>query len=125
MSSPPSALFLLSGIGMMVVGIVAVLLWRRGREASWKAFGLGALAWAVGVALKLGWAAPTNALIERDLDRALPGWIAAPAFWLYVGLLTGVFECGVALLFVRRTRLTAAGWDEAVGFGIGFGAAEA
>jgi len=46
--------------------------------------------------------------------------------WLYEGLLTGVFECGVVLAFayfIRRIRQ--ADWQEAVGFGAGFGAVEA
>jgi uncharacterized membrane protein YhfC len=125
MPSPPSAVFLLSGIGMMAVAIIAVLAWRRRTGAPWAAFGLGALAWAVGVALKVGWALPTNPLIRHGLDRVLPGSASAPVFWLYIGLLTGVFECGVALLFVKRTRLKSAGWDGAVAFGIGFGGVEA
>ena len=125
MPSPPSAVFLLTGIGMMAVALVAVLYWRRRTGVAWGAFGLGALAWVVAVALKFGWATPTNALVRRGLVRVLPGPFAAPLFWLYIGLLTGVFECGMALLFVRRSRLKAAGWDEAMAFGIGFGAVEA
>jgi uncharacterized membrane protein YhfC len=125
MPSPPSAVFLLTGIGMMAVGLFAVVSWRRRTGASWAAFGLGALAWVVGVALKFAWATPTNSLVRQGLDRALPGSVAAPVYWLYIGLLTGVFECGIALLFVRRSRLRAAGWDEAMAFGIGFGAVEA
>ena len=125
MPSPPSAVFLLTGIGMMAVGLIAVVSWRRRTGASWAAFGLGALAWVGGVAPKFAWATPTNALVRQGLDRALPGPVAAPVYWLYIGLLTGVFECGMALLFVRRSRLKAAGWDEAMAFGIGFGAVEA
>jgi uncharacterized membrane protein YhfC len=125
MPSPPSPLFLLIGIGMTAVAIIAVLWWRRWTGASRAAFGLGALAWVVGVALKFGWAVPLNPLIRQGLDRALPGSIAAPVYWLYVGLLTGVFECGITLLFVKRSRLKAAGWHDAVAFGVGFGAIEA
>jgi uncharacterized membrane protein YhfC len=125
MPSPPSAAYLLTGFGMMAVAIAGVLYWRRRTGAAWWTFGLGALAWVVGVALKFGWATSTNSLVRQGLEQALPGPVAAPLFWLYVGLLTGVFECGIALLFVRRSRLKAAGWDEAVAFGIGFGAVEA
>jgi uncharacterized membrane protein YhfC len=125
MSSPPSALFLLSGLGMMVVGAAAVLFWLRRTAASWAAFGLGALAWAVGVALKIGWAVPTNRFIQEGFQQFLPGWMASAMFCLYVGLLTGVFECGIAFLFVKRTRLKAAEWNEAIAFGIGSGAVEA
>jgi uncharacterized membrane protein YhfC len=75
--------------------------------------------------LKVAWAVPVNTLVWKGLHAVLPPRLADPSFWLYVGLLTGVFECGIALLFVRRTRLRSAGWDEAVAFGIGFGAVEA
>jgi uncharacterized membrane protein YhfC len=109
----------------MAVAIAGVLYWRLRTGAAWWAFGIGALAWLVSVALKFGWATLTNSPVRQGLERALPGPVAAPLFWLYIGLLTGVFECGIALLFVRRTRLKAAGWDEAVAFGIGFGAVEA
>ncbi|HWB13251.1 MAG TPA: YhfC family glutamic-type intramembrane protease [Pirellulales bacterium] len=109
----------------MAVAVLAVLAWRRWRGASWVAFGLGALAWVVGVALKFGWSLPTNSLIRQGLEKVLPQSVSAPAFWLYVGLLTGVFECGISLLFVKRTRLKSSGWEGAVAFGIGFGAVEA
>lgn len=124
MRSPPSALFLLSGIGMMAVAVVAVLFWRR-RGSLWRAVGWGALAWVVAVALKFAWGLPTNAFIQRHLTQALPESIAVPVFWIYVGLLTGIFECGLTLVFVKCTRAKAAGWNDAVAFGIGFGAIEA
>jgi uncharacterized membrane protein YhfC len=123
--SPPSAWHSLTGVGMIAVAAISVILWKRGRMASWAAFGLGALAWVAGVASKVAWAVPVNPLVFKGLHAALPPRLADPLFWLYVGLLTGVFECRSALLFVRRTRLRSAGWDEAVAFGIGFGAVEA
>jgi uncharacterized membrane protein YhfC len=125
MSSPPSIFLLFTGIGMIAVAVVSVVLWKRGRAVSWTAFGLGALAWVVSVALKVAWALPVNRLIQRGLDDVLPAWASRPMFWLYIGLLTGIFECGITLLFVKRTRLKTAEWDEAVAFGIGFGAMEA
>lgn len=125
MSSPPSAAYLFTGFGMMAVGAVAVLLWKSGKAVSWAVFGLGALAWVGSVALKVAWALPTNRLVQQGLDDVLPAWASRPALWLYIGLLTGVFECGITLLFVTRTRLKVAEWDEAMAFGVGFGAMEA
>jgi uncharacterized membrane protein YhfC len=125
MPSNPSPLLLLSGAGMMAIGAAAVLLYRRGRSVSWTVFGLGALAWIISVALKFAWAAPMNSRVKAGLDAMLPATAADPSYWLYIGLLTGVFECGFTLLFVKRTRLKAADWDAAVAFGIGFGAIEA
>ena len=103
--SPPSASYSLTGVGMIAVAVISVILWKRGRMASWAAFGLGALAWVASVALKVAWAVPVNPLVWKGLHAVLPPRLADPSFWLYVGLLTGVFKCGIALLFVRRTRL--------------------
>lgn len=125
MPSPPSPLLLLSGAGMMAVAVAAVLLYRRGQSVPWTIFGLGALAWTISVALKFAWAIPMNTPVKVRLDAVLPPRASDPIFWLYIGLLTGIFECGFTLFFVRRTRLRSAEWREAVAFGIGFGAIEA
>jgi uncharacterized membrane protein YhfC len=51
--------------------------------------------------------------------------VGRPLHWLYVGLLTGVFECGATWLLAWRTRVRRADWNQAVAFGVGFGAVEA
>lgn len=123
--NPPSPLFLIPGIGMVLVGVLAVLVWRRGRPGFSSAVTIGAVAWTVAVALKFAWATPLNAPIKRGLEQLLPKIASDPLYWIYVGLLTGVFECGIALIWVFKTRLRRANWDAAVAFGIGFGAIEA
>jgi uncharacterized membrane protein YhfC len=110
---------------MMAVAIAALVLWRRGRALTWRPFAIGALAWTVGVALKFAWAVPTTTEIQNALNRSFPPAIAGPIFWAYAGLLTGIFECISTLVFVKRTKLKHAGWNDAVAFGIGFGAIEA
>jgi uncharacterized membrane protein YhfC len=122
---PPSLLFLLNGLGMMLVAVAAVMLGGCGKRPLWRVLGIGAGAWAIGVALKFAWAIPMNAAIRRGLQLLLGAAASAPFYWLYVGLLTGIFECGIALLFVRRSQLRNAGWHQAVAFGVGFGAMEA
>jgi uncharacterized membrane protein YhfC len=115
---------LVSGVGMLAVGVGAVAWWRRRAQAGiW--FGLGALAWAASVALKLGWAIPTHKLVEDALTRLFGPTLAAPIFWIYIGALTGLFECGFTRFLVSRTRLVRADWRQAIAFGIGFGAIEA
>lgn len=125
MLQPPSPLFLLSGIGMMLVAVAAVLLWQRGKAPLWAFVGFGALAWVVAVALKAAWAVPTNEYVHSGLQHLLPQSLAEPVFWLYIGLLTGIFECGVTQLFAVKTRLKKSDWNQAVAFGIGFGGVEA
>jgi uncharacterized membrane protein YhfC len=125
MASAPSPLFLLSGIGMMLVAVCAVLLWQRGKPSLWPATGIGAIAWVVGVSLKVAWAIPMNHHVHNGLTHLLGKAAGAPLFWLYIGALTGIFECLLAYLFVVRTRLKKADWNQAVAFGVGFGAIEA
>jgi uncharacterized membrane protein YhfC len=124
-NQPPSPLFFLSGLGMMLVGVVPVVWYCRGRPALRFAIWAGAAAWAVAVALKFACAIPLNDPIRQKLDAILPQALAHPLFYVYIGLLTGIFECVVPLFLVVRTRLKTAGWNQAVAFGIGFGAIEA
>src|SRR5262249_20975547 len=123
--NPPSVFALITGIGMMAVAIVTVVAWRARTHASWRFVGLGAAAWAVGVALKVAWAVPTNRLILSAVKQAVGPMVGSAVGWLYIGLLTGIFECGITWLFVRATRLRQAGRNDAIAFGIAFGAVEA
>jgi uncharacterized membrane protein YhfC len=109
---------------MMAVGVAFLGALRPFRNRLWKPIGLGALGWFVSVALKFAWALPVNPFIYRGLLHAA-GKAGQPLFWIYVGLLTGIFECGFALLLVWRTRLKEATWSEAYAFGTAFGAVEA
>jgi uncharacterized membrane protein YhfC len=122
--SAPSPLFLLSGAGMVAVAVVAVWLWQRRTGPAWRFVWIGALAWAVGVALKFGWAIPTNKPVYAAL-KSLFGGLGSPIWWLYIGLLTGIFECGATWIFVRTTRVRNADQNQAVAFGLGFGGIEA
>ncbi|MDN5361830.1 MAG: hypothetical protein PWP70_877 [Moorella sp. (in: firmicutes)] len=116
-------LFLISGSGMILVALAAVLLWRR--KARWSFFALGGLAWLVAIILK----GVISFYLNRPVYFAtqhLPGAISGPAYWLYTGLLTGIFEVGLVLFLVNAVySLRRATWQEAVAFGIGFGALEA
>jgi uncharacterized membrane protein YhfC len=125
MTERPSPLFFVTSLGMLLVFGLAVLVWQRRRPGIWPAVGLGMLAWFVAVVLKFAAAIPLNGLIRRGLTNFLGETPASLAFWIYVGLLTGVFECGTTLWFAARTRLKAASWNNAVAFGIGFGGFEA
>lgn len=110
---------------MILVAVIAVSFWQRGKPSLWIFVGIGALAWAVAVTLKVAWAVPTNKLVHSGLNQVLGKAIGEPLFWVYIGLLTGIFECGIKQLFVIKTRLKEADWNQAVAFGIGFGAMEA
>jgi uncharacterized membrane protein YhfC len=119
-----SPLVLAPGLGMILVALGFVVYALR-RRLGIRFLLLGCLAWVVTVALKFAWAVPLNPGIYAALQSALPAAIATPAFEVYVGALTGVFEVGVTFLAVRFTRLRRVPWASALAFGIGFGAVEA
>ncbi len=120
-----SPIFLLSGIGMITVGIVAIWYWRNYCYAPWLGFAFGAGAWTITVALKFGFAISFNSIVYGGLYENLPDIAALIFFSFYVGLLTGFFECGGSYLIIAKTRIAKYDWDKAVAFGVGFGAFEA
>jgi uncharacterized membrane protein YhfC len=118
-------LFLLSGAGMMAVGAAAVVYWKLSRGVLWRLFLWGALAWIVGVTAKIIVAVPLNKPLINACREILPGYLAEPLLWVYIGLLTGIFECGATLAFAYIRRIRSADYKDIVGFGLGFGAVEA
>lgn len=116
---------LVSGAGMTLVGVLAVLGVTRGARSLWRPAGIGAAAWVVAVLLKMAWALPTNSFVHGRLRQVAGTSVGEPLFWVYVGLLTGVFECGLTALVVARSNLRKATWREALAFGTAFGVIEA
>ena len=115
---------LLGGVGMMAVA-AAALLYARGHRLSWRYVGWGAIAWVVSVTIKLAVAATANQPLLSTLVGSLGVTGGEAAFDVYAGLLTGVFEVALVYLFLRITRYGRTGWQDALAFGIGFGAVEA
>lgn len=120
-----SPLFLITGIGMLGVA-AAPTLWILNLDAEWSVVRLGIFAWIISVVLKNIFAALFNKPILNFLKSKLPSKLSGPFSWSYIGFLTGVFECGVALAFVLKFDiLYQASWVDILAFGIGFGAFEA
>jgi hypothetical protein len=69
--------FLLSGIGMMVVGLLSIIYWRRRTGTEWWFFLIGAMAWIVGVGLKSLASIRMDAVISF-IQGALPKSTADP-----------------------------------------------
>ena len=109
---------------MIAVAIAAVMYWKKDSGIPWSFFFWGALAWIVGVTLKVGASIPTPTIIYQVRD-VLPRTFAEPVLWIYIGLLTGIFECGATLGFAYIQKIRKANWNQSVGFGAGFGAIEA
>ncbi len=119
-------LFLTTGVGMIAVGVFAVLYGIRVQGGLFAMVVIGGAAWFVSVTIKMLWAARTNRTIITFLKDRFPPKAAGPLSWVYVGALTGIFECGLVLLLARYVPLVRqADWADVITFGIGFGAAEA
>jgi uncharacterized membrane protein YhfC len=118
-------LYLLQGAGMIAIALIAVLYWKRRSQISTSFFLWGGLSWFLAIVLKSIASAPMPQIITR-LREGTPDYISEPLLWLYIGLLTGVLECGVSLILICRVqRVRSASWSEALGYGLGFGATEA
>ena len=120
-------LVLLPGVGMILIGLGFVGYAARKRLLGWRYLGLGALFWALTVAVKFAVAIPLNPVVFRLLGVSYerlfaPGNLIA---YLYIGALTGVFEVGLTWLVLSRAHWGKATWPQALVFGIGFGVVEA
>ena len=110
---------------MVVVGAVPVfIVWRRWR-IPWRVWCGGAVLWGVAIALKFGFNLVAIGPVDRWLHAALPQTWADPAYWCYVGSLTGVCECGIFLVAAPLIKRRQWSWREALSLGVGFGAIEA
>ncbi len=116
-----SVVAIVPGVGMMLVGVVAVLWWRQRSGAEWRWFWMGAAVWTVGVVLKFAWAIPLNAPILAAIEAVVPHNAYLILGGIYIGLLTGVFEIGItllaALIWKNMSRNAASGVAVAVGAG--------
>lgn len=123
-AQPISLLILLPGLGMTLVGL-AFMAYAWVKRLGFRYLLFGAAAWAVAVALKLAWAVTENAGIYDALKGTLGETAGSWIFYVYVGLLTGIFEVALLWVFLSRTRFGRMPWPQALSFAIGFGSIEA
>lgn len=115
---------LLSGIGMALVGIVAVVYWKWKFRISINYFLWGAAAWVIAIAIKMAMDYSITPFLNEWLQSM--GIVAAlVGIGIYVGLRTGILESGASYIIMIKTRLRNMDFRKGVAFGIGFGAAEA
>ncbi len=117
--------FLLSGIGMMIAAGVPVFWWRYRTLTSWRLFALGAGSWFIAIALKVAMDLTVTPLLVSWLSGIYTALGMAIITGAYVGLRTGIFESGFSYFIVIRAKLRSMTFDQAIAFGIGFGAVEA
>lgn len=118
-------IFYLTGIGMISVAAFSMI-YVVINNISIGMFLLGGISWIISVSLKIIWATSMNKQVLKLLKDKLRGTISKALSWSYIGILTGIFECGFVLAFVYfLPTLNQAEWINILGFGIGFGAFEA
>jgi len=109
---------------MMLLGLIVPIYWWRTKKVPVKFFGLGALVWMAAILPKI--------LLDLTISPSINSYLYAysvEAFviitGLYIGLRTGLFESGFTYLVAIKTKLKNLSWNQAIGFGLGFGCFEA
>lgn len=121
----PLIIWLTPGVGMVLVGVLAIVFWRRASGAAYRWFWVGAAVWTVAVALKLVFALLANAAVIGALKGAVPyPWMVLLG-GLYIGVESAVFEIGLTLLAVLLWRRMGKDATRAIAIGLGAGAIEA
>lgn len=118
----------LPGIGMLAVGIGAIVIWfllKGRRPVYFKYYIFGAIFWVIAIVPKYVMDYTVTRPIENVLLASLSLFAVAIALALYYGLRTGFFESGFTYLIVKYTGLGKMSFNEAVALGIGFGGIEA
>lgn len=118
-------LLIFAPLGMIFVGLLSIYLWRKRSRVGLKCFFFGGLVWFAAIIPKI--------VLDYLLTPNLSLWTmkvygfptAQFILGAYVGLRTGLLECGFAYLALSKSRLRGFSLDEATAFGIGFGSFEA
>ncbi|UCD19824.1 MAG: YhfC family intramembrane metalloprotease [candidate division WOR-3 bacterium] len=125
---PRSAmLFSLLVSGCLVVLLTAAItVWAKRRlSISWKWLLVGAGTWVVGVIFKFVTAYFANTPLLQIIKSSFGDLWYAPLGGVYIGLLTGIWEIGMTLVFALLVRQMLEKPEYALGVGLGAGLIEA
>jgi len=120
-----NSLLIFGPIGMISVGLISILVWKLRSHVGVKYFFFGGAVWIVAIIPKL--------VMDYTVTPFLSSWAAttyglagtAVIVGIYIGIRTGIFECGFTYLAFSKSKLKQMSLDEITAFGIGFGAFEA
>ena len=82
--------FALSGLGMILVGIVPILWWRYRTLVPWKNFWLGSLLWIIAITIKV--------LMDISITPVLVSHLQGIYTGLGIAIITGAYQYQAALL---------------------------
>jgi uncharacterized membrane protein YhfC len=116
---------LLPGLGMALISMASLLIWRKVSRVEVKWFGVGALLWVVAVALKWGCGLLINATVIGHLKDALRPPYSIAAAGLFIGAESSAFEIGVTWVAARWWPKLGRDAGRAIAIGVGAGAVEA
>lgn len=114
-----------SGILMMVIALVFMIMWKKHSGIALKWILLGGGIWAVGIFLKFVFAFMLNQPILEWVESVFgkAGYLGIGS--IYIGVLTGVFEIGITLVFALFIKGMYESYERGIGIGIGAGGIEA
>jgi uncharacterized membrane protein YhfC len=123
---PINSAAILPSLSMLFVGLAVLLLWKNKFKTKTKIILWGAIAWVASILVK----SAVSILLNQSLYNTLmPVEPYGPIiFYIYIGLLTGIFEIFIPMYIILRKRglLQALGdRNSQLGFGITFGCTEA
>jgi uncharacterized membrane protein YhfC len=117
-------LLLLSGVGMIVVGLVFAAYFKKKLATPWKLFIYGGIVWFVAILIKGMMDVALTSELSSYLQDAVGVAAMLTLMGVYVGLRTGLLESGLTYLFAENAGI-GKGFRKALSFGVGFGSAEA
>ncbi len=112
--------YLIIPLLLFLAGYIPLKIYNQKKYATWKLMFFGGLVWGISVALKSVFAYFFNEPINIFLVSI---WI--PLYYIYVGLLTGIFEIFIPLFFIKKYKHKLKEINDKIGFGLGFGSIEA
>lgn len=124
-SSGVTLSFLASGILIIITCILLLIKWKVRSAESFIYPLLGAAAWFISIIAKFLFAYWLNTPILEFIKSALgqTGYLTIGS--LYIGSLTGIFEIGIALVFVLSIKKLYENAERGIGYGLGAGTIEA
>ena len=116
---------ILSGIGMMLVGILPPIYWQKKKSIEPKYFLFGGAVWFIAILVKLVMDLTITELLNNFLLSTFSISGAIVLIGAYVGLRTGILENGFTYVAAVKTRLKNMEFDHLFAFALGFGCTEA